>query len=287
MATEATKKENGSQLNAEKNQSFSKVLLVDDDHVFLNISKEILEMDERFKIETATSIDEAFKKLNQTHYDVVVSDYEMPRKNGLQFLEELKKSASNLPFILFTGKGREEVAAKALNLGAFRYLNKHGDPETVYTELSSCIQQAADHTKAQNLIRESEERFHTLFEASSDAIIVIDDEGIITDLNEAASQMFKCTKDMIGQGFFERFNGKFPKASKQMVLEGIKKFAADNKGKTAGKTIQLSLQQGTDAEKTIEVHASVFKQNSRLYSLAIIRDITEHIRNQNEKKTKN
>jgi DNA-binding response OmpR family regulator len=102
-----------------------------------------LELEAKIKVETATSVYEAFKKLKQFHYDVVVSDYEMPGKNGLQFLEELKKNAQSPPFILFTGKGREEVAAKALNLGAFRYLNKYGDPETVYAELRSCIQQAA------------------------------------------------------------------------------------------------------------------------------------------------
>ena len=120
-----------------------RVLHVDNDDCFLKVSKRILEMDNKIKVETATTVYEAFEKLKQFHYDVVVSDYEMPGKNGLQFLEELKKIAESPPLILFTGKGREEIAAKALNLGAFSYLNKYGDPETVYTELSSCIQQAA------------------------------------------------------------------------------------------------------------------------------------------------
>src|SRR5665647_95549 len=106
--------------------------------------------------------------------------YEMPGKNGLQFLEELRKIADSPPFILFTGKGREEVAAKALNLGAFRYLNKHGDPEAVYTELASSIEQATDKVKAHNLVKQSETRFHAIFEASIDAIIVIDEDGRIT-----------------------------------------------------------------------------------------------------------
>ena len=91
----------------------------------LKVSGRILEMQDKIKVETASSVDEAIlKKLKQFYYDVVVSDFGMPRKNGLQFLEELKKLANSPPFILFTGKGREEVAVKALNLGAFRYLNK-------------------------------------------------------------------------------------------------------------------------------------------------------------------
>jgi len=123
-------------------ESFLRVLHVDDDECFLKISTQILEMDGKIEVETATSVDEALENLKQFHYDVVVSDYEMPGKNGLQFLEELKKLSKSPPFILFTGKAREEVAVKALNLGAFRYLNKNGDPEAVYTELTSYIEQA-------------------------------------------------------------------------------------------------------------------------------------------------
>ena len=47
------------------------------------------------------------------NYDVVVSDYEMPQKDGLQFLKELREQNNEIPFILFTGKGREEVAIQS------------------------------------------------------------------------------------------------------------------------------------------------------------------------------
>jgi DNA-binding NtrC family response regulator len=130
------------ELQLTNTEGFLRVLHVDDDDCFLKVSKKILEMEGKIKVETATSVDEAFEKLNQFHYDVVVSDYEMPGKNGLDFLEELRKIAKSPPFILFTGKGREEVAVKALNLGAFRYLNKYGAPEAVYAELASYIEQA-------------------------------------------------------------------------------------------------------------------------------------------------
>jgi DNA-binding response OmpR family regulator len=69
-----------------------------------------------------------------------VSDYEMPKKDGLMFLKELRDRKNEIPFILFTGKGKEEVAVKALNLGADGYINKQGNPETVYGELKHTIQ---------------------------------------------------------------------------------------------------------------------------------------------------
>ena len=64
---------------------FLRVLYVDDDDCFLKVSKRILEMEGKIKVETATSVYEAFEKLKQFHYDVVVSDYEMPEKTGSNF----------------------------------------------------------------------------------------------------------------------------------------------------------------------------------------------------------
>jgi PAS domain S-box-containing protein len=263
------------ELQLTNTKCFLKVLHVDDDDCFLTVSKQILEMQGNIKVETATYVDEAFENLKQSHYDVVVSDYEMPGKNGLQFLEELRKMANSPPFILFTGKGREVVAAKALNLGAFRYLNKHGDPEAVYAELASSIQQAADNVKSQNLVKQSEARFRAIFEASRDAIIVIDNEGRITNLNQAALQMFRCSREVIGQVFFERFSQQFPKALKQYVLEGIRKFAAENEGNPVGKNIELPLQDGSGEVRTVEMQTLFFQESNHLYSLALIRDITE------------
>ena len=68
-----------------------RVLQVDDDRSILEISKQILLDIGSFKIDNAYSVDEAFKKLSSTSYDVVISDYEMPFKNGLDFLKELKE----------------------------------------------------------------------------------------------------------------------------------------------------------------------------------------------------
>ena len=94
-----------------------------------------------FEIDTACCVDEAFKKLSTGKYDVVISDYEMPQKNGLDFLKELREQKNDIAFIIFTGRGREDVAVQALNLGADCYLNKNGSPEAVYGELSHAIKE--------------------------------------------------------------------------------------------------------------------------------------------------
>lgn len=124
-----------------------RILHVDDDAPFLKISKRILELENKFEIDTATSVDEAFSKLKRLPYDAIVCDYEMPLKNGLDFLKELKEQKNNIAFIIFTGRGRE-VAIKASNLGADHYINKSGSPETVYRELADAIRRIVRRKRA-------------------------------------------------------------------------------------------------------------------------------------------
>ena len=128
------------------------ILHVDDDLCLLEVSKQILSMENNFEIENVTSVDEAFKKMEEQTYDAIVSDYEMPQKNGLEFLKELREQKNDIPFILFTGKGREDVAVKALNLGADSYINKNGSPETVYCELADAINKTVERKKSRKLL---------------------------------------------------------------------------------------------------------------------------------------
>jgi len=90
-----------------------RVLYVDDDECLLKVSKQILETDGKFRVDITTSVEEAFEMLENQSYDAVISDYEMPRKNGLQFLADLREKGNDIPFAIFTGRGREEVAMKA------------------------------------------------------------------------------------------------------------------------------------------------------------------------------
>lgn len=109
------------------------VLLVDDEPNLLKQASLVLEKEDQLNIRTTTSAQEALELMENNDFDVIISDYKMPEIDGLEFLEIIRtEKKENIPFIIFTGRGREEIAMKALNLGANRYIQKGGDPKSQY-----------------------------------------------------------------------------------------------------------------------------------------------------------
>ena len=129
------------------------ILHVDDDASFLKASKKILELDNNFSVDTATSVDEALCKLKTQHYDAIVSDYEMPQKNGLDFLKELREHKNYIGFIIFMDNCTEEIVIRAINLGANYYIDKSGNPEKVYCELKNAIINIVKHEKEIHMMK--------------------------------------------------------------------------------------------------------------------------------------
>ncbi|HOP09651.1 MAG TPA: response regulator, partial [Candidatus Methanofastidiosa archaeon] len=94
------------------------ILYVDDEEEFRELTKRYLERKGDVIVHTAASAAEALNMLRKRSYDAIVSDYQMPRIDGVEFLKKLRSSGDNSPFILFTGKGREDVAVEAFESGA-------------------------------------------------------------------------------------------------------------------------------------------------------------------------
>ena len=190
-------------------KSSVRVLHVDDETGFLGVSKQILEGQGPFQVDSASSVKEALEKMREKEFDVIVADYQMPIKDGLQFLKDLRKNGDNTPFILFTGKGREDVAIKALNMGADYYINKIGKPETVYGELTYGILQIVEKQKSELMLKESEEKFRSLASSSPIGIFRSDLEGNNTYANKKVCEFLGMKpKDILGAGFFMEICGR-------------------------------------------------------------------------------
>ncbi|MCK4269950.1 MAG: response regulator, partial [Methanogenium sp.] len=122
-------------------------LLVDDEPMLLDIAKLFIERTGEVTVETAESAEEGYGKIKTRDYDIVVSDYEMPGMNGIEFLRTLREEANSIPFIIFTGRGREDVVIEALNYGVDYYIQKGGDPRSQFTELVHMIIRAVEEQR--------------------------------------------------------------------------------------------------------------------------------------------
>ncbi|MBS3817489.1 MAG: response regulator [Candidatus Thermoplasmatota archaeon] len=118
-----------------------KVLFVDDDELLLTQTRIFLgKSDYDFEIDIARHVEGALQKIEDTEYDAIISDYKMQARDGLDLLRAIRKKDEDLPFIMFTGKGNEEVAQEALNLGADRYIRKRGDAKSQYDKLADALE---------------------------------------------------------------------------------------------------------------------------------------------------
>jgi PAS domain S-box-containing protein len=184
-----------------KGFSMISVLLVDDDPALLEITRIYLTRNKEMVINTAQSAGEAQEKLKKETYDVIVSDYDMPVMTGIEFLKSLRLSGDLTPFIIFTGKGQEQVAMEAINNGANFYLIRAGDPKNEFISLNLKIRRAVEQHQAEIAIKESEERLRTLLNSLPSGVLVIDaTTHEIIQVNPAALAMMGAKeKDIIGK----------------------------------------------------------------------------------------
>jgi CheY-like chemotaxis protein/predicted DNA binding protein len=106
------------------------VLLVDDDQDFVTLASTLLETEsERLETLTETDPRDALSRRDFNKIDCIISDYRMPDMDGIEFLEAVRSEYPELPFIMFTGKGGEEIAQQAITAGVSDYIVKDGSPE--------------------------------------------------------------------------------------------------------------------------------------------------------------
>jgi DNA-binding response OmpR family regulator len=130
------------------------ILLVDDEPFLLEVGKEFLESRHGLDVDTADSAKEGIARFNKIGHDVIVSDFQMPEMDGIELLKHLRSKGDRVPFILFTGRGREEVAIRALNHGADYYLKKEGDAATQYAELANMVERSTARRRLEIQLKE-------------------------------------------------------------------------------------------------------------------------------------
>ena len=165
-----------------------RVLHVDDEPGFAEMAGTFLEREaDRFDIETVTSADDALERLDDS-IDCIVSDYDMPKRTGLELLDAVRETRPDHPFILFTGKGSEEIASRAISAGVTDYLQKQGGIGQ-YTVLANRIKNAVAQYRSQRELEASQQRLSLFVEQSPLGVLEYNSEFEIVGLNQAGEEI--------------------------------------------------------------------------------------------------
>lgn len=222
------------------------VLYVDDDPALVDLVAEYLEREaERLEVETATEVDEALDRFHDPDdpVDCIVSDHEMSGMDGLAFLRAVRETDPNLPFLIYTGRGSEEVAQEAISQGVTDYMQK-ARGMAQYAVLANRIVQAVEKYRAE---RNTRRRLLAL-ETAWQGICIVDSRGEVEYANSAFLDLYGYREDQL---LGEPWVSLFPESEVPRV-EGEILAALDQTGGWAGETVGLSAD-GEQFEQTVSV----------------------------------
>ncbi|HXZ23104.1 MAG TPA: PAS domain S-box protein, partial [Methanomassiliicoccales archaeon] len=238
------------------------------------IAKAFLEHEGEIQVETATSPLEALVRLETQTFDAVICDYQMPNVDGIQFLKTIRNQGRDTPFILFTGKGREDVAIDALNNGADFYLQKGGDPRAQFTELKNMLQRSVAQRRAMESLRESEEMYEKLFHDNAEAMILVDiKSGLLEDGNTAACALFKYSKEELLRKRVQDL---------LLGLDGSHSQTLSSLIGTGGAKPGVTIRKANGEVIEVEVFSGTLRVRGKTMGYALISDTSKHERSEVE-----
>ncbi|MEM3059528.1 MAG: PAS domain S-box protein [Methanomassiliicoccales archaeon] len=166
-----------------------RALIIDDEPAILEVISIFVQEKSDYEVLVSYSAEDALELLSKQPIDVIICDYQMSGMDGIALLKQLRSKGSNIPFILFTGKGREEVVIEALNSGADFYLQKGGDIKSMFAELVHLMDQAISKRKTMEALEHNARRFRSLIENSSDLIITIDADAKVNFVSPSIKRL--------------------------------------------------------------------------------------------------
>ena len=237
-----------------------RVLHVEDDPHFASVTAAFLNrIDDRFEVVSATSAAEGLSRLSEEPIDCVVSDFEMPGRDGIEFLESVRAVDEDLPFILFTGKGSEEVASEAISVGVTDYLQKQQGTDQ-YTILANRITNAVEQYRSQRALEASRERLSLFIDKSPLGVIEWDERFEVVQVNEKARDILRRSEtDLVG----ERFETLVPDSALDAVEETI---AALQEGSGGYNTV-LDVETGDGDRIVCEWHNRIIREDGETVAI--------------------
>lgn len=248
------------------------LLYVDDDPSLLDLCRIFLEREGDISVVTISSVNEALGRISTGQFDAIISDYQMPEIDGITFLRKIRQQHPDMPFLLFTGRGREEVVIEAINSGADSYVQKGGDPRSQFKELSHRVRQIVRRRKAETELR----LMKFSVDHASEGIIWMKINGVITYYNDAICAMLGYTS--------QEFSGLSvsdvrPGLSYYSLSDGWNKLLTQKYA-----TVEEILVKKDGSLLPVELVLNYNEQGSESLIFAFVRDISERRRSEGELK---
>lgn len=172
------------------------ILIVDDEEILRFTFREFLE-EGGYKVQTAENYNDAMDKLKSSSFDLVITDIILGGNTGIDLLEKIKEMGLNCPVIVLTGFPEVETAARAVSLGAFNYLSKPVDQET----LLNLARVAVKYKNALDKEERSTSNLQAIFKSVKEGIVTVDSHMNIIEANRASRRICGIDRSDIGKNY--------------------------------------------------------------------------------------
>jgi len=245
-----------------------RVLHVDDSVDLAEMTTDFLEQkSKRFDTETADSASTGLTLLADSTFDCVVSDYDMPSQNGIEFLKRVREDYPDLPFILYTGKGSEEVASEAISAGATDYIQKESGTDH-FTVLANRIETLVERTRAE----QGRQQLVEAVETAREGIAILDAEGNHVSVNQAYADIYSIPPDnLIG----EHWTKITPDDQIEYVRTEISPIV-ESTGYWRGRTT------GLRADGTTFTQSCALSTTTTVMTIRTVRDVSEEVKSEEQ-----
>jgi PAS domain S-box-containing protein len=153
----------------------------------------------------ASGVDEALDTINGDRIDCVVTAYSLEDANGIELTESIRERYDDLPIILFTGQGSEEVASEATRAGVTDYIPLRSDRDN-FGLLATRIRNLTNAARKRREAEKTKRRFRRTVERATDGIYAVDEEWRIEYMNEKMGDRIDRDPDaVVGETLWEEF----------------------------------------------------------------------------------
>jgi DNA-binding NtrC family response regulator len=143
----------------DESQAIGTVLIVDDEAAIRESLQTLLEL-EGYEVDSASDGAEGLARLAERPYDLVLLDFAMPERNGIEILQEIRERDSELAVIMITAYGTVENAVNAMQAGATNFIQKPWDNEKLLADVRSAVGQRRAEAEIVQLKRALKQRYN-------------------------------------------------------------------------------------------------------------------------------